>query len=183
MTRAPVLRAATLDDVAALGALIAASARELSRDDYTVAQIEAALGSAFGVDRELIRDGTYFLFAAAGAAVACGGWSRRATLFGSDAQPGRQSALLDPARDPARIRAFFVHPAWARQGLGRRLLAHCEAAAAAEGFARATLMATLPGVRLYRACGYGEAERETHSLPGGETITFVPMHKALGARR
>lgn len=175
----PSLRVATLADVPTLEGLIAASARGLAAGDYSAAQIEAALGTAWGVDTELIRDGTYLVVEAAGRAIACGGWSRRATLFGADAQPGRESALLDPRRDAARIRAFFVHPDWARRGIGRLLLAHCEAAARAHGFDRAELMATLPGVRLYRACGYAGAARTTHALPGGLTIEFVPMRKQL----
>src|SRR5687767_8973427 len=110
------VRKATLEDRPALEKLIAESARGLSRGDYTESQIEAALGGAFGVDSELIRDGTYFVAEADGRLVGCGGWSKRKTLFGSDAQPGRRSELLDPARDSARIRAFFVHPDWARRG-------------------------------------------------------------------
>jgi GNAT superfamily N-acetyltransferase len=175
----PSLRVAALADVPMLEGLIADSARGLSAADYSQKQIEAALGTAWGVDSELIRDGTYFVVEAEGRAIACGGWSRRATLFGADAQPGRESALLDPRRDAARIRAFFVHPDWARRGIGRLLLAHCEAAALAYGFSRAELMATLPGVRLYRACGYSGDERTTHQLPGGLTIEFVPMSKQL----
>ncbi len=104
-------------------------------------------------------------------------------LFTSRPEPGRESALLDPGRDAARIRAFFVHPDWARRGIGRLLLAHCEAAALAHGFSRAELMATLPGVRLYRACGYVGDQRTTHSLPGGLSIEFVPMGKQLAAEK
>jgi GNAT superfamily N-acetyltransferase len=176
---APSVRVATPTDVPTLERLIADSARGLAAGDYSGAQIEAALGTAWGVDSELIRDGTYFVVEADGEAIACGGWSRRATLFGADAQPGRESALLDPRRDAARVRAFFVHPDWARRGIGRLLLAHCEAAALAHGFSRAELMATLPGVRLYRACGYVGEARSTHALPGGLTIEFVPMGKQL----
>jgi GNAT superfamily N-acetyltransferase len=173
------LRPATLDDVAALEALIAASARAFGRADYSDAQIEAALGTAWGVDTELVRDGTYFVVEIDGALVACGGWSRRRTLFGADAQPGRESALLDPAVDAARIRAFFVHPAHGRRGIGRALLEHCEAAARADGFRTAELMATMPGARLYAASGYRSGEPVEHPLPGGLTITFVPMLKPL----
>jgi len=175
----PVLRKATLDDIPALTALIAASARGLCGDDYTREQIEAALGSAWGVDTQLIRDGTYFVAAIATEIVACGGWSDRATLFGSDGQSGRSAERLDPRRDPARIRAFFVHPAWSRRGLGRAILERCEAEARAHGFAAAALMATLPGVRLYRGLGYAGDERIATALPGGLTIDFVPMRKAL----
>src|SRR5688572_3112511 len=142
------MRLATLMDRPALGRLIALSARGLS-EAYTEAQIEAALTGAFGVDSDLIRDGTYWVVEAEGEIVACGGWSRRKTLFGGDQQAGRQSELLDPARDAARIRAFFVHPAHGRKGLGRALLDKCEAEALAHGFRSAELLATLAGVRLY----------------------------------
>jgi N-acetylglutamate synthase-like GNAT family acetyltransferase len=178
-TAAFALRKATLEDRPALERLIAESARGLSRADYTDAQVEAALGGAFGVDSELIRDGTYFVAEADGRIVGCGGWSRHATLFGGDAQPGRQSELLDPARDSARIRAFFVHPDWARRGIGRAILERCEAEARANGFRSAELLATLPGEPFYRALGYTGAERTEHSLRDGVVIEFVPMMKSL----
>lgn len=171
------LRPATPDDIPALQALIADSARGLSRGDYSAAQIEAAIGSAWGVDSELIRDQTYFVAESGGEIVACGGWSRRKTLFGGDQQPGRQSAVLDPDRDAARIRAFFVRPDRARQGIGRALLERCEAEARAHGFRAAELMATLPGQRLYRAYGYVGEERVEYPLRDGVTIHFVPMRK------
>jgi GNAT superfamily N-acetyltransferase len=174
-----VLRAATLADVPALEWLITASTRGLSRADYTDEQIEAALGSAMGVDSELIRDGTYFVVEAEGQLVGCGGWSRRRTLFGADAGTGRESALLDPSHEAARIRAFFVHPDWARRGIGRLLLDHCEAAARAHGFTAAELMATLPGQRLYRVCGYVAGVPIQHPLGDGLTIEFVPMRKSF----
>ena len=173
------LRKATLDDQPILEDLIAESTRGLSRQDYTDAQIEAALGTAMGVDTQLIRDGTFFVVEAAGAIVACGGWSKRKTLFGADGHAGRQSELLDPAHDSARIRAFFVRPAWARQGIGRALLQRCEAEARVAGFRTAELMATLPGRRLYQAMGYAEDERIEYDLGGGITIEFVPMRKQL----
>lgn len=175
----PGLRLATLDDVPAITVVIALSARGLCVGDYTAAQVEAALGGAWGCDTQLIRDGTYFVFAEGARLVACGGWSWRRTLFGSDAQPGRVPESLDPERDAARIRAFFVHPDWGRRGLGRALLARCEAEATLHGFRAAELMATLPGVRLYRACGYVGEERVEYPLPGGEVIAFVPMRKCL----
>ncbi len=173
------LRKATLDDRPVLEQLIADSARGLSRPDYTDAQVEAALGTAFGVDSELIRDGTFFVAEAGGAIVGCGRWSKRRTLFGGDAQPGRRSELLDPARDSARIRAFFVHPGWARRGIGRAILERCEAEARAHGFRAAELLATLPGYRLYRVLGYEGDERVAHELPGGVAIDFIPMRKSL----
>jgi GNAT superfamily N-acetyltransferase len=173
------LRTASPADSGALVELIGASARGLARGDYTDAQIEAALGSAWGVDSQLIRDGTYFVVEAGGAIVACGGWSFRRTLFGGDAQPGRVPESLDPSRDAARIRAFFVHPRWARRGLGALLLRHCEAAAMDRGFRRAELLATLPGHRLYRAFGYEGDARRRYPLPGGLDIEFVPMSRHL----
>lgn len=174
-----VLRPATLADVPTLETLIATSARGLSRGDYTEQQIEAALGTAMGVDSELIRDGTYFVVEAGGEIVGCGGWSRRRTLFGADAGPGRESVLLDPGREAARIRAFFVHPDAARRGIGRRLLEHCEAEARRHGFSAAELMATLPGQRLYQACGYVAGEPIQHPLGDGSLMELVPMRKEL----
>ena len=115
--------------------------------------------------------------------IACGGWSRRSTLFGSDTRVERDDALLDPQLDAARIRAFFVDPAHARRGLGRLMLEHCEAEAVRSGFSRFELMATLPGKRLYERCGYTAREPLTYPLPGGERITFVPMWKALSPVR
>lgn len=173
------LRKATLEERSELETLIAESARGLSRSDYTDSQVDAALGSAFGVDSELIQDGTYFVAEAEGTLVGCGGWSRRATLFGSDAQPGRRSELLDPSRDSARIRAFFIHPEWARHGIGRAILERCEAEARAEGFRSMQLLSTLPGYRFYRRLGYSGDERVSHDLPGGVTIDFIPMQKEL----
>lgn len=176
-------RRATPDDIPALERLIAASARGLAVGDYTATQVEGALGGAWGVDRQLIDDGTYFVVEGdGGALVACGGWSLRKTRFGSDgAGAVRDPALLDPAVDAARVRAFFVHPDVARQGVGRALLWRCEDAARAAGFAATELVATLPGRRLYLACGYTEGEPFEHPLPNGGAMVFVPMRKALGA--
>ena len=173
------LRRATLEDRSRLEEVIAESARGLSRGDYSAAQIEAALGGAFGVDSELIRDGTYFVAESDGEIVGCGGWSRRKTLFGGDAQPGRRSDLLDPGHDSARIRALFVHPAWARRGIGRAILERCEAEAREHGFRSAELLATLPGERFYRALGYVGRDRTEHRLGEAVTIDFVPMRKDL----
>lgn len=174
------LRVATADDAPVLRALIARSIRALGAADYTRAQIEAALLGAFGLDIALIRDATYFSAeSGVGEIVACGGWSRRRTLFGGDARAERDDAWLDPGVDAAKIRAFFVDPAHARRGLGRAILARCELEARRAGFARAELMATLPGLRLYEACGYVRADAIEHPLPGGLSITFVPMSKTL----
>lgn len=174
------LRLATLADEPALRDLIARSIRELGAGDYTPEQIEAALLGAFGVDTALIRDQTYFVIeSSAGEIVGCGGWSRRKTLFGSDTREVRDDAWLDPAVDAARIRAFFIDSHHARRGLGGMLLDRCEAEASHAGFTEFALMATLPGKRLYEVCGYAAGPSIEHPLPGGLSITFVPMTKTL----
>jgi GNAT superfamily N-acetyltransferase len=173
----PRIRAATLADKPDLELLIAHSARELSKGDYRSEQIEGALRGAFGVDTQLIADGTYFVVECDGCIVGCGGWSRRRTLFGGDAREGRDAGELEPQADAAKIRAFFVHPAYARRGIGRAILQHCEDAARAYGFSRFELMATLPGVRLYAQCGYRGAEVVQYEVQPGVTIEFVPMIK------
>lgn len=175
------IRPAHLEEVPVLEQLIARSTRSLGAADYTAAQIEAALRGTFGVDTQLIRDGTYFVVERDGRIVACGGWSYRQTLFGSDNRDQRDPEPLDPERHAARIRAFFVDPACPRQGIGTALLEHCEAAARAQGFTRYELMATLPGVRLYAARGYTPQGDVRHPLAPGLDIEFVPMHKDLGS--
>ncbi len=175
------LRPARLEDVDALAALIERSVRLLQADDYTPAQLDGALGSVFGVDRQLIRDGSYFALESEGRIIACGGWSRRRTLFGADAVSDRDDQALTPGVDAARIRAFFVDPDFARQGLGAKLLAACEAAASAHGFTRAELGATLTGVPLYERYGYEAVERQDAPLPNGLTLAIVRMAKALRA--
>jgi GNAT superfamily N-acetyltransferase len=176
------LRRAVEADRAVLEDLIARSARELSAHDYTPQQIEGALRGAFGVDSQLVRDGTYFVVEADGRIVGCGGWSRRRTLFGGDAHAARDAAELDPRVDAAKIRAFFVDPEHARQGIGRTILEHCESEARACGFSRFELMATLPGARLYAAFGYEPGVPVQHALGPGLTIEFVPMHKSVADR-
>jgi GNAT superfamily N-acetyltransferase len=171
------MRVATIGDKELLDSLIAESSRRLSVGDYTTEQIEAALGSAWGTDTELIRDGTYFVVEDEGRIVACGGWSRRRTLFGADAGADRQSEPLDPTRDAARIRAFFVHPEYARKGIGRALIERCESEARDSGFHSMELMATLPGRRLYETCGYRAGAPIQYPLRSGLTIEFVPMRK------
>jgi ribosomal protein S18 acetylase RimI-like enzyme len=171
------LRRARLADVPALQSLIAISARTLGREDYSPGQIEAALRGAFGVDTQLIRDGSYFVIEAGERFAGCGGWSRRRTLFGSDARADRDATELDPATDAAKIRAFFIHPDFARRGLGTRLLERCENDAVAHGFRRLEMMATLPGVRLYAARGYQGASPIDWTLGDGLTIRFLPMSK------
>jgi GNAT superfamily N-acetyltransferase len=176
------VRLARLDDRAVLETLIARSARGLGVPDYKPEQIEAALQGAFGVDTELIRDGTYFVIECEAEIVACGGWSRRATLFGGDAHAARSSRLLDPRTEAARIRAFFVDPDFARHGLGRMLLDLCSAAATAGGFGSLELMATLPGQKLYAKCGFLAQPTEAYELTPGVSIDFVPMRKVLSGQ-
>ena len=176
------LRVATLDDEPSLRHLIARSIRGLGSEDYTPAQIDAALRGAFGVDTAIIRDKTYFVAVTEASAIAaCGGWSKRRTLFGSDERPERDESWLDPRCEAAKIRAFFVDPEHARRGLGRAILARSELEAIQSGFSALELMATLPGVRLYEACGYRRGEPIEHLLPGGQSIRFVPMSKQIAA--
>jgi GNAT superfamily N-acetyltransferase len=174
------LRDATLDDVPVIRDLIARSAHGLRGDDYTAEQVDAALKGAFGVDTALIRDHTYYVVESdSGQIVACGGWGRRRTLFGSDSRAERDESFLDPATDAAKIRAFFVDPAHARHGLGRMLLAHSEQAAMRAGFTSFEMMATLPGIRLYEKFGYRGEARIHHPLAPGVSIEFLPMRKTL----
>ncbi|HVO48753.1 MAG TPA: GNAT family N-acetyltransferase [Steroidobacteraceae bacterium] len=173
------IRPADLQDRPALQQLIAESARVLSAGDYVPEQVEAALRGTFGVDSQLILDGTYLLVESDDGIAGCGGWSYRRTLFGGDSGTGRDASELDPRTDPARIRAFFVHPAHARKGVGTLLLEHCEQAARARGFRRVELMATLPGVRLYAARGYRGEAQVSYEISAGVAMQFVPMSKAL----
>lgn len=174
-----VLRKATRDDISRLETLIARSARGLSADDYRPSQIEGALRGAFGVDTQLLADQTYFVAEEDGRFVGCGGWSFRSTLFGGDARTGRDSSMLDPRTQPAKIRAFFVDPTDARRGIGTLLLERCEKEARDRGFSQVELMATLPGVRLYAARGYVGSPTVHFDVGAGETIEFVPMRKSL----
>jgi GNAT superfamily N-acetyltransferase len=171
------LRLAVLADVPELTCLIARSVRILQADDYTALQREGALASVFGVDTQLIADGTYFVAEVDSTIVACGGWSKRKTLFGADHCAGREDSLLDPERDAAKIRAFFVDPGWARRGIGTRVLEACESAAMAEGFKRFEMGATLTGVALYKVRGYREVERIGVPLGNGESLPIVRMEK------
>ncbi len=176
--RCLAIRLAQESDIPALHALMEASVRGLQANDYTPAQIEGALGAVLGLDTHLIRDRTYFVAEDAGELGACGGWSMRKTLFGADKAALRQPDLLDPQTDAAKIRAIFVHPRYARQGLGSRILAHVEAEAAAAGFRRFEMGSTLTGVPLYRLKGYVEVERIAVPLDNGETLPVVKMAKA-----
>src|SRR5436305_9663325 len=149
----PHIRLACPADSPGLRALIEESVRGLQAGDYSPAQIEASLRTVYGVDSQLISDGTYFVVEAEGGAiVGCGGWSKRKTLYGGDQWAGREDSLLDPARDAAKIRAFFVHPKWGRQGIGTLILETCEEAARAAGFRRLEMGATLTGVPFYSSC-------------------------------
>jgi GNAT superfamily N-acetyltransferase len=171
------LRQAVPADIPVLRVLIDASVRGLQAADYTAAQIEGALQSVYGVDSQLIVDGTYFVVEAEAAIVGCGGWSKRKTLFGGDRWSGREDALLNPQQDAAKIRAFFVHPRWVRRGIGSVILEACEKAAAAAGFTRFEMGATLTGVPLYRARGYVALENIEAPLANGESLTVVRMEK------
>lgn len=195
------IRQAVTADIPALRALIDASVRGLQAQDYTQAQIESALATVYGVDTQLIADGTYFVAeiapqtdAVAGPhsarraseAIAperipviagCGGWSKRKTLYGADHCAGREDDLLDPQKDAAKIRAFFIHPDWARRGLGSMILDACETAARHAGFTRLEMGATLTGVPFYRARGYAEVEQIEVPLGNGASMPIVRMGK------
>ena len=177
------IRAATSSDIPAAQAVIAASARGLQLGDYTAAQIESAIAHVYGVDSQLVADGTYLVvedIAADDARIAgCGGWSKRRTLFGGDNWKDRKDDLLDPAIDAAKIRAFFIHPDYARMGIGTMLLSACENAARASGFTRFEAGATLTGVKLFAVRGYvatGEVELQ---LEDAVTLRVVHMLKTL----
>ena len=174
-------RLATTDDVPALEALIALSVRVLQAPYYSAAQMAAAMGPVFGVDRQLISDGTYFVVEDTGVIIGCGGWSRRKSLFGADTARAGEDAMLDPATDPARVRAFFIHPDWAHRGIGKAILTACESAIIATGFPQAELVATLAGEPLYLACGYRETERYEIPMSVGLTLPVVRMTKRLAS--
>ena len=175
------IRPASPADIPCLRGLIDASVRKLQAGDYTPQQIERALASVYGVDTQLIADGTYYVAEAnsSGDAViaGCGGWSKRKTLFGGDVYAGREDALLDPRVDAAKIRAFFIHPDWARRGIGGLILEACERAARQAGFTRLEMGATLTGVPFYRAKGYTALETIEVSLGDGFAMRVVRMGK------
>lgn len=168
-----------MSDRAAIRHLIAESARVLSRQHYNDAQIESAIATVFGVDTELIEDGTYFVAEDSATFIGCGGWSRRKTLFGGDQYAARDPGYLDPESEPAKIRAFFIHPEHARRGIARAILARCEEEARAHGFHELELMATLPGVDFYRSCGFSEHGSFDLDLAEGVKLELVPMRKVL----
>jgi N-acetylglutamate synthase-like GNAT family acetyltransferase len=180
--RAWPLRLAHENDVPALAELIPLSVRALQAAYYSTAQMDAALGPAFGVDRQLIRDGTYFVAERDGTIVGCGGWSRRQSLCGGDSHRTVEDGLLDPQRDAARVRAFFVHPAWARRGIGGSLLNACELAIIEAGFRMVDLVATLAGEPLYASFGYEVVERYETPLANGLGLPVVRMTKYLADR-
>jgi GNAT superfamily N-acetyltransferase len=187
------IREATSADISVLRDLIDVSVRGLQAQDYSPSQIDSALATVYGVDTQLIADGTYFVAetdsnvgadvpasqspAPATTIVGCGGWSKRKTLYGGDQWTGREAALLDPQADAAKIRAFFVHPSWARRGIGSVILEACESAALAAGFTRFEMGATLTGVPLYRARGYVALENLEVPLANGESLPIVRMEK------
>jgi GNAT superfamily N-acetyltransferase len=178
------LRLASSEDISALRELIDVSVRILQRADYSGKQLDAALGTAYGVDTQLIADGTYYVVETVNEVgerviAACGGWSMRKTLYGGDHGPYRDSGLLDPARDAAKIRAFFVHPEWVRRGIASLILKTCEDAAYARGFRRFEMGATLTGIPMYAARGYVTGERIQVPLPNGLSLTVVRMAKTV----
>jgi len=186
------LRLAVPADVPVLRELIDASVRGLQTQDYTPAQIAGALQTVFGVDSQLIADGTYIVAEvtqegmesvnkgyaqSARLIVGCGGWSKRRTLYGSDHWTGREDALLDPLRDAAKIRAFFIHPDWARQGVGSMILQACEQAAKTAGFSRYEMGATLTGAKLFGVKGYVAVRPISIPLVNGESLPVIHMEK------
>jgi GNAT superfamily N-acetyltransferase len=173
-----IIRNATIDDRESIKQLIAESARHLSQKYYSDVQIEAAIAEVFGVDTDLIQDGTYFVAEDSARLVGCGGWSKRKTLFGGDQYSAREAGYLDPESEPAKIRAFFIHPDHARKGIARAILSRCESEARAQGFRALELMATLPGIAFYKACGFLEQGNLDLDL-GGVKLELVPMRKEL----
>jgi GNAT superfamily N-acetyltransferase len=170
-------RFATHDDLPVLLPLVQAAIDELQKGFLDEAQIRSS-HAIMGVDTQLIDDKTYFIVEIDGDVAGCGGWSRRATLYGGNHSAGRDAALLDPSTDAARVRAMYTHPAYARRGVGRLILSLCEAAAAAEGFTALELMATLSGQPLYEAAGFEALER-VEDASGGAPVPIIRMRKAI----
>ncbi len=174
------IRLAREDDIPTLEELIPLSVRSLQARYYSTAQMEAALGLVFGVDRQLIRDGTYFIGEQEGLVVGCGGWSKRRSLFGGDqGRDQEDNSQLDPEHDPARIRAFFIHPAWVRRGIGRTILAACETAILEARFRHVDLVATLAGEPLYASFANTVVQRSEIVMPNGLSLPVVQMTKHL----
>lgn len=177
------LRLAREEDAPELERLIPLSVRGLQGAYYSAAQMEGALETCvFGVDRQLIRDGTYFVVEQEGQIVGCGGWSKRQSLCGGDANRGEPDPELDPAKDAARVRAFFVHPNWARRGIGRSIMIACEQAILAAGFHEVIIVATLAGEPLYAGFGYAAVERYELAMRGGLKLPVVRMTKSFQSR-
>ncbi len=172
-------RLAVANDIPQLQVLIPLSVRALQADHYSGEQMEAALGPIFAVDRQLIRDGTYFVVEEQGAIVGCGGWSKRQSHYGGDRDRTVPDAELDPVSDSARIRAFFVHPNWARRGVGSSIMRACEQAIVDAGFHRAEIVATLAGEPLYRSFGYTVVDRYEIPMAGDLKLPVVALIKQL----
>jgi GNAT superfamily N-acetyltransferase len=170
-------RFATLTDIPQLQELIALSVSKLSIGYYTPQQIKSSIKHIFGIDTQLVIDGTYYVAEIDGVIVGCGGWSKRNTLYGGDQHKPTEDPLLDPKTDAARIRAFFVHPDYARRGIGTHIMNVCENAAKSNGFTSFELGATLPGVPLYKTMDYTELERIDAPLKDGEVLGIVKMRK------
>lgn len=173
------IRPAQLHEMEALNDLINVSARTLSQAEYSAQEIEGLIQYVFGVDSELFQDQTYFVIEKEGVPVACGGWSKRRTLFGGDTCETRESGYLDPNKEAAKIRAFFVYPDFSRQGLAKLLMNHCEKAAKEAGFKKMELMSTLPGIKFYQSQGYKGDQKIDYTLPNGRVVKFLPMDKVL----
>lgn len=172
------VRLARREDIPALESLIPESARTLQAKYYTPSQIEGALETVFGVDSQLIKDGTYFIAESANQVIGCGGWSKRKTLYGGDqGKKVSEDRLLDPSVEPAKIRAFFVHPAWARRGIGSQIMRQCEVAAIEAGFKTIEIIATLAGEPLYRRFGYHTNQQFEISLPNKSVLPVIRMVK------
>ena len=174
-------RLADRNDLPAMTSLMDAAIGELLKPFLDERQIEASR-QIMGLDTQLVEDRTYFVVEGGGALAGCGGWSRRATLYGSDHTAGRDSALLDPSKDAARVRAMYTHPSFARRGVGRMILSLCEEAARSEGFGRAELVATMAGEPLYRACGYQPVEAISDDR-SGVSVPLLRMSKSLRLER
>ncbi len=179
----PILRVATLEDQAAVDALMKESAAVLFPRFYDERQSRSAVRYVAQVDPMLLADGTYFVLESGGRPVACGGWSRRDRLYTGSGDSDDDARALDPATEPARVRAMFVRADWTRRGLGRRILEECEAAAGREGFRRLSLMSTMPGRPLYLAYGFEPLEEVEVSMPDGVTIACVSMEKPISRTR
>ena len=175
----PVLRLARLDEAEAIDALMKLATRDIFPRVYTAEQTASAIRYVAAVDRQLIADGTYFVVEADGELIACGGWSRRAKLYTGSGEAEGDDRVLDPATEPAHIRAMYTRPDWTRRGLGRRILEACEAAARADGFTTMNLGATLPGLPLYEAFGFVRTSDEDVVMPDGVALACVWMTKPL----